>query len=416
VKEKKVLVLLLGWRIFPERGRNKITIIIFLVFASKEGGGIEAMNLFSLADDRAQEKMTLEQSSILIVDDEEYNLDVLEQFLLVKNYRVLSACTGLDALMILESEDIDLILLDVMMPGMNGYDVLREIRASKDRYIPVIMITALNSKEDKIRALEEGSDDFLNKPIDKYELYARVHTLLRTRHYYKQLATAKQRLENEVARQTAELQEALRNLQLLNQKLGDSHREIVERLSSAAEFKDPETAAHIQRISHYCGVLARAMGMDEEEVKLLIQASPMHDIGKIGVPDQILLKQGKLTPEEFDKMKEHTLIGYKILNGSDSPLLKLASEIALSHHEKYDGSGYPYGLTGADIPLSGRIVAVVDVFDALTSRRPYKEPYPNEKAYEIIRQGSGIHFDPEIVRLFFENLAEIVEIQKQYQE
>jgi putative two-component system response regulator len=158
------------------------------------------------------------------------------------------------------------------------------------------------------------------------------------------------------------------------------------------------------------------MDMGEDEVNLMIHASPMHDIGKIGVPDQILLKPGKLTPEEFEKMKEHTLIGYKILSGSDSTLLKLASEIALSHHEKYDGSGYPYGLSGEEIPLSGRIVAVVDVFDALTSRRPYKEPYPNEKAYEIIRQGSGTHFDPKIVELFFGNLSEIVRIQKQYQD
>ncbi|GEN35649.1 response regulator [Aneurinibacillus danicus] len=374
------------------------------------------MNLFSLTNELEKEKMALGRSNILIVDDEEYNLDVLEQLLTVKNYRVLSACTGGDALLILNNEDIDLILLDVMMPGMNGYEVLREIRALKERYIPVIMVTALDSKEDKIRALEEGSDDFLNKPIDKYELYARVHTLLRTRHYYKQLAMAKQRLENEVMRRTAELQEALAALRLLNNKLEDSHREIVERLSSAAEFKDPETAAHIQRISHYCGVLARAMDMGEDEVNLMIHASPMHDIGKIGVPDQILLKPGKLTPEEFEKMKEHTLIGYKILSGSDSTLLKLASEIALSHHEKYDGSGYPYGLSGEEIPLSGRIVAVVDVFDALTSRRPYKEPYPNEKAYEIIRQGSGTHFDPKIVELFFGNLSEIVRIQKQYQD
>ncbi|MBN6187715.1 two-component system response regulator [Aneurinibacillus sp. BA2021] len=374
------------------------------------------MNVYSLASHMAKEEMETEQSSILIVDDEEFNLDVLEQLLAAKNYRVFSACSGLDALMILESEDIDLVLLDVMMPGMNGYEVLREIRATKERYIPIVMVTALDSKEDKIRALEEGCDDFLNKPIDKYELYARVHTLLRTRHYYKQLTRTKRRLENEVVSRTAELQEALATLKLLNSKLEDSHREIVERLSSAAEFKDPETAAHIQRISHYSGVIARAFGMNEEKANLIIQASPMHDIGKIGVPDHILLKPGKLTLEEFEKMKEHTLIGYKILNGSDSPLLKLASEIAISHHEKYDGTGYPYGVRGEDIPLSGRIVAVVDVFDALTSKRPYKDPYPNEKAYEIIQKGSGTHFDPYIVQLFFDSLPDIVRIQHKYQE
>ncbi|MEZ2657971.1 HD domain-containing phosphohydrolase [Aneurinibacillus aneurinilyticus] len=374
------------------------------------------MNLFSLADNPAETHAGLEQSTILIVDDEEYDVGVLEQLLSVRKYRLFSACTGVDALMILENEDVDLILLDIMMPDMNGYEILREIRALKERYIPVIMVTALDNKENKIKALEEGSDDFLTKPIDKYELYARVHTLLRMRHYYKQMAITKQRLENEVARRTAELEKALKELQWLNNKLEDSHKEIVERLSSAAEFKDPETAAHIQRISYYCGVLARGMGMSDDEINLLVQASPMHDIGKIGVPDHILLKPGKLTLEEFEKMKEHTLIGHKILSGSDSPLLKLASEIALSHHEKYDGSGYPYGISGEDIPLSGRIVAVVDVFDALTSRRPYKEPFSNEKAYEIIQRGSGSHFDPRIVQLFFDNLPEIARIQSQHQD
>ncbi|WP_204244844.1 MULTISPECIES: HD domain-containing phosphohydrolase [Aneurinibacillus] len=382
----------------------------------KPGGDGEAMGFFPFATDNIKEKMWIETFSVLIVDDEECHLDIIEQFLSERNYRVFSACTGTEALCILENEDIDLVLLDIAMSSMDGYRVLREIRAMKERYIPVIMLTSFDSKEDKIKALEEGSDDFLNKPIDKYEMYARVQTLLRMRHYSKQMAVAKQRLENEVARQTAELQQALNELQLLNSKLADSHREIVERLSAAAEFKDPETAAHIQRISHYCGVVARAMGMGEEEVNLMIQASPMHDIGKIGVPDRILLKPGKLTKEEFEKMKQHTVIGHKILSGSDSQLLKLASEIALSHHEKYDGTGYPRGLSGADIPLSGRIVAVVDVFDALTSRRPYKAPYPNEKAYEIIRQGSGTHFDPLIVRLFFENLSEILRIQQQYQD
>jgi putative two-component system response regulator len=374
------------------------------------------MNFFSLTTDEKKETIALEQSVILIVDDEEYNLDVLDQLLSVKKYKVFSAASGEEAVNIVKNEEVDLVLLDIMMPGMNGYDVLREIKALKNRYIPVVMITALDGKEHKIKALEEGGDDFLNKPIDKYELYARVHTLLKTRHYYKQLTLAKERLENEVERRTNELQEALRELQLLHNKLADSHREIVERLSSAAEFKDPETAAHIHRISHYCGVLARAAGLSEEEVNLMVQASPMHDIGKIGVPDHILLKPGKLTPKEFEKMKEHTIIGYKLLSGSDSPLLKLASEIAISHHEKYDGSGYPHGIAGNDIPLSGRIVAVVDVFDALTSRRPYKEAFPNEKAYEIIRQGSGSHFDPDIVRLFFENLDQILAIQQQYQD
>jgi putative two-component system response regulator len=374
------------------------------------------MNFFSLTTDEKKETTALEQSVILIVDDEEYNLDVLEQLLSVKKYKVFSAASGEEAVDIVKNEEVDLVLLDVMMPGMNGYDVLREIKALNNRYIPVIMITALDGKEHKIKALEEGADDFLNKPIDKYELYARVHTLLKTGHYYKQLTLVKERLENEVKRRTNELQEALRELQLLHNKLADSHREIVERLSSAAEFKDPETAAHIHRISHYCGVLARAAGLSEEEVNLMVQASPMHDIGKIGVPDHILLKPGKLTPKEFEKMKEHTIIGYKLLSGSDSPLLKLASEIAISHHEKYDGSGYPHGIAGNDIPLSGRIVAVVDVFDALTSRRSYKEAFSNEKAYEIIRQGSGSHFDPDIVCLFFENLDQILAIQQQYQD
>lgn len=367
------------------------------------------MSMRSVASELDYEKVDMTKSTILIVDDEEYNLDVLEQMLMIKGYRVLCANSGQEALRRIEQEEIDLVLLDVMMPGMDGYDVLKVIKSVAGRYLPVVMVTALDRKEDKLRALEEGSDDFLNKPIDRYELYARVRTLLRTRHYYRQIAHANQRLEEEVAYRTKELEETL-------VKLEHSNRQIVEHLSAAAEFKDPETAAHIQRISHYCGVLARALGMSPEEVEMMVQASPMHDIGKIGVPDHILLKPGKLTDEEFEKMKQHTVIGHKILHGSESPLLKLASEIAISHHEKYDGSGYPNGLAGDQIPLSGRIVAVIDVFDALTSRRPYKEAFPNEKAYQIIREGSGTHFDPEIVRLFFANISEIVCIQQKYQD
>lgn len=365
--------------------------------------------MHSLASEKEYEKLDITQSTILIVDDEEYNLDVLEQLLTMKGYQVLCTSSGPEALQVIEKEEIDLILLDAMMPGMDGYDVLKAIKSVSERYLPVIMVTALDGKEDKIRALEEGSDDFLNKPINRYELYARVYTLLRTRHYYRQIVHANKRLEEEVVRRTRELEETLA-------KLENSNRKIIEHLSAAAEFKDPETAAHIQRISYYCGVLARALGMSPEEVDMMVQASPMHDIGKIGVPDHILLKPGKLTYEEFEKMKEHTAIGYKILYGSESPLLRLASEIAISHHEKYDGSGYPRGLAGDEIPLSGRIVAIVDVFDALTSRRPYKEPFPNEKAYQIIREGSGTHFDPEIVQLFFANIAEIVRIQQEYQD
>jgi putative two-component system response regulator len=374
------------------------------------------MGVFSVPSNPLEEKLEIERSTILLVDDEEYNLDILEQLLSVKNYRIRCASSGMEALEIIQNEEIDLVLLDVMMPGMNGYEVLWEIKKSPCQFFPVIMVTALDGREDRIRALEGGSDDFLTKPIDKYELYARVQTLLRTKHYYKQLISANQRLEIEVQNRTIELQRALQELRRLNEKLAASHREIVEHLSSAAEFKDPETAAHIQRISYYCGVLARGIEMDEEEADLLIQASPMHDIGKIGVPDHILLKPGKLTAEEYEKMKEHTLIGYKILNDSESPLLKLASEIAISHHEKYDGTGYPYGVSGEEIPLSGRIVAVVDVFDALTSRRPYKEAFSNEVAYDIIRKGRGNHFDPHIVDVFFENLPEILYIQNKYQD
>ncbi|WP_081413501.1 response regulator [Aneurinibacillus terranovensis] len=371
------------------------------------------MNVFSVPFKLTLEQPNVEQSTILLVDDEAFNLDILDQMLSVKNYRTLSASTGIEALSILEDEEVDLVLLDIMMPGMNGYEVLQEIKKNKARFLPVIIVTALDDKEDKIRALEGGSDDFLNKPIDKYELYARVSTLLRTRHYYKQLAFANQRLEEEVKRRTIALQNTLSELQKVNEKLSYSHYEIVQHLSSAAEFKDPETAAHIQRISHYSGVLTRSMGLSKEDIELMIGASPMHDIGKIGVPDHILLKPGKLTPEEFEKMKEHTTIGYKILCGSESPLLRLASEIAISHHEKFDGSGYPNGLAGEDIPLSGRIVAVADVFDALTSRRPYKEAFPNEVALDIICKGRGSHFDPKIVDVFLKSLPEILDIQKQ---
>ncbi|WCK55013.1 two-component system response regulator [Aneurinibacillus sp. Ricciae_BoGa-3] len=361
-------------------------------------------------------KPDIEKSTILLVDDELFNLDILDQLLSAQHYNTYTALSGREALKIIEENDIDLVLLDIMMPDMNGYEVLRKIKSRTDRFIPVIMVTALDSRDDRLLALEYGSDDFLTKPIDRVELFARVKTLLQTRHFYKQLVSANQRLEVEVKKRTAELEKAFKNLKNLNATLARSSRKIVQHLSSAAEFKDPETAAHIQRISHYTGVLARAYGLHPAEVDLLVDASPMHDIGKIGVPDHILLKPGKLTAEEFEIMKEHTTIGYKILSDTEFPLLRLASEIALTHHEKYDGTGYPNGMSGRDIPLSGRIVAVVDVFDALTSSRPYKEPFSNETAYSIIRKGSGTHFDPNMVNLFFDVLPEIESIQKTYQD
>lgn len=320
---------------------------------------------------------------ILIVDDEPANLRVLRS-VLQSHYRLAFARDGEEALQVAMKERPALMLLDVMMPGMSGYEVCRRMQEDESLAgVPVIFITALNEAEDEARAFEAGGVDFITKPISPPVVRARVRTHL-------SLVRA--------------------------EELKRTRLQVIQRLGRAAEYKDNETGLHVLRMSHYAHVIARAAGFPETAAEDLLHAAPMHDIGKIGIPDHILLKPGRLTGEEMAIMRRHPLIGAEIIGETDSPLLALARSVALYHHEKWDGSGYPHGLAGEDIPLEARIVALADVFDALTSRRPYKEAWSVEEALSLIRSESGRHFDPDLVATLEAELPAILEIRERWSE
>lgn len=309
----------------------------------------------------------------------------------------------------------DLVLLDIMMPGMDGFAVARKIRenpACKD--VPIIMVTALSSIDDRLKAVETGANDYITKPIDKSELRVRTASMLRMKAAQDEIKRYQTELEDMVRVRTEALSLVVENLQQLQQGTIQAHLETIHCLSYAAEYKDEDTAQHIHRMSHYSALLATKLGLPEREVYQILHASPMHDVGKIGIPDAILLKPGKLTPDEWEIMKEHSQIGAKILEQSTSELLQVGATIAMSHHEKWDGSGYPVGLAGKKIPLYGRICAISDVFDALTSRRPYKEPFSNEKSLDIMKQGHGKHFDPAVLDIFLEHFDTILDIKSRF--
>lgn len=345
---------------------------------------------------------------ILVVDDEERNRRLMEAMLLPLDYQVILARDGEEALAKVREIPPDVILLDIMMPKMDGFEVVRQLK-KEAKTIPVVMVTALREVEDRIKALDAGADDFLTKPVDKTELRARVSSLLKVKAYNDYMRNYQEELEVEVARRTEQLRQALEEVKAAS-------LDTIYRLSRAAEYKDEETGAHIQRMSHYAAAVARRMGLNEETVETILYAAPMHDVGKIGIPDYILLKPGKLEPDEWEIMKQHTIIGAKILEGSKAEFIKLANVIALSHHEKWDGSGYPQGLKGSKIPIAGRITAITDVFDALTSRRPYKEPFSVEKSLSIIKECRGSHFDPEVVDAFFAVKKRVLDIKEEYKD
>jgi putative two-component system response regulator len=349
---------------------------------------------------------------ILIVDDEELNRELLEDLIASFGHEPEMARDGIEALAMMKL-DIDLVLLDVMMPGMDGFEVAKRIRENVDYSdLPIIMVTALTSKEDRLRAVEAGANDFITKPVDKTELKVRTASLLKMKEAQDAIKRHKAELEKKVEQRTAELRLALQDMAEAQRKTHQAHLETIQRLAIAAEYKDEDTAAHINRMSNYCAIIARGLHLSPGEQEIILHASPMHDVGKIGIADAILLKPDKLHEDEWDIIKQHSTIGYRILSGSSSELLQVGEIIALSHHEKWDGSGYPKGLVGKDIHLFGRICAVADVFDALTSKRPYKKAFSNEKAYEILRESRGTHFDPKVLDVFFEHLDEVVAIQK----
>jgi len=346
---------------------------------------------------------------ILVADDEERNRTLLSEILLSLGYAVELAENGQEAVQMIRQAPPDVVLLDIHMPGMNGLEVTRIVKEDpRLRHIPIVIITGAADTRTRVEALRLGADDFLQKPPHLPELTARVRSLVKVKAFHDHLLGYQKKLEQEVAERTRELEQALSRL-----KAGSL--DTIYRLSRAAEYKDEDTAVHIQRISYYAEAVARQLGLAAQRVEAILYASPMHDIGKIGVPDRILLKPGKLDAEEWRIMKQHTIFGGRILEGGDG-FMALACSIALSHHERWDGTGYPRGLQGSDTPLEGRITAVVDVFDALTSRRPYKAALPVEESLRIIREGSGSHFDPRIVEAFLAARAGILEIRELLQD
>jgi len=350
----------------------------------------------------------LEKISILAVDDEPFNLDLIEAaFDEYDNISIINAQDGREALAYLDSMQFDVVLLDISMPEMDGLEVLKIIRDNqKLKQLPVLMVTANAEKEQE--AILLGASDFIAKPYDIEILCARTFNYAKLNFFHKQVLNQQNILEVQVAERTAELETAL-------EMAKKTEYEISIRLGRASEFRDLETGGHIKRMSHYSKLLAQLYGLGEEECELILYAAPLHDIGKVGIPDSILLKPGRFEGNEFDIMKQHAALGAKMLEGAEQfPVLKAGHIIALEHHEKWDGSGYPNAIKGKEIHLYARIVAIADVFDALSSKRCYKEAMPLDKVLAIMKADAGTHFDPELTKLFLDNLDKFLEIKEIY--
>lgn len=323
---------------------------------------------------------------ILIVDDTPSNIKILGEILLPE-YEVNIATSGPQALDNIENNPPDLVLLDIMMPEMDGFEVCRKIKENENtKDIPVIFVTAKDEVSDEAKGFEIGGIDYITKPVTPSIVLARIKTHL-------ELKSANEDLKN----QNAILDQKIKKRRM---ELKASQLEAVERLGLAAEYRDEETGQHIKRISEYCRLIGIHLGFTTEGNENLAIASTMHDVGKIGIPDHIIMKPGKLTADEWEIMKNHTVIGAKLLSESESEILQAAETIALTHHEKWDGTGYPNGLKGEEIPLIGRIVCMCDMFDTLVSERPYKESWSIKSAIQEIKNKSGTYFDPKLVELF----------------
>lgn len=366
-------------------------------------------------------KRSPQSVKVMIVDDDSISVKIVRRYLEKTGYSdFVTTNDPRRAISLIEAHQPHIMLLDIMMPEMDGFEVLELVRLTKSTLeLPVIVLTGSDDPETKLRSLELGATDILNKPVDPSELTVRVRNAAMINAAHQQQVQHAQNLEQQVRQRTSELYKA--------------HEELVLSLARAAEFRDDDTGQHVERVGRYVRSICLELGMSNDDAILHEQAAQMHDVGKIGIPDSILLKPGKLEPEEFDKIKKHvdygqhifehlpddernvlrnhTVYGAQILNVSSSPVIQLAHEIAISHHEKWNGKGYPYGLSGEDIPLSGRITAVADVFDALSSERPYKKAFPIPKCLGILDEERGQHFDPQIVDAFFARRTEILRTQ-----
>ncbi|MEA3288590.1 MAG: two-component system response regulator [Campylobacterota bacterium] len=341
------------------------------------------------------------QKSILIVDDTELNINTLMD-LLDEKYDILAALDGESALEIVEEEEnIDLILLDIMMPGLDGFEVCRRLKAnSNTQDIPIIFITAKTDDESIEKAYELGGVDYITKPFRAREVLSRIINHLT-------LSEQSHILEQKVQDKTQELHD-------INQELEETQREVIFTMGSIGERRSKETGYHVTRVALYSELLAKHYGLEDKEVQMLKEASPMHDIGKVAIPDEILNKPARFTPEEFEHMKEHAIHGYEMLKYSNRPLLKTAAIVASEHHEKWDGTGYPNGLKGEQIHIYGRITALADVFDALGSYRVYKDAWSDDEIFKLFKDEKGKHFDPQLIDIFFDNLDQFLSIRDKF--
>jgi putative two-component system response regulator len=347
------------------------------------------------------------------VDDEDAVRRLLGYLLEPHGYAISLAADAREARHQLAQQPFALVLCDVNMPGESGMDLIRHILSHYSR-TAVIMVTGLDSPVLANAALDMGAFGYVIKPFESNEVLISVANALRRRKLEIENGMHRENLEEMVRTRTIALQQALEWLERSEKELRLSREETIQRLAIAAEFRDSATAQHIQRMSHYCELLARRYGLSPDRCDLIRTASPMHDIGKIGTPDHVLLKPGKFTPEEFNVIAQHAEIGYRILVGSDAELLKVAALIAWTHHERWDGSGYPRKLKGDAIPLEGRIAAVADAFDALTTERVYKPAFPFEHAVELMTKHRGEHYDPDLLDVFVASIDEIKSIHDQY--
>jgi putative two-component system response regulator len=363
----------------------------------------------------------LKQARILIVDDEPLNIDVVQGYLQMDGYQNIQfTAHAIEALPLIGTFSPDLVLLDIHMPDISGLEILKAIRADHQySAIPVVILTASSTNETKLAVLECGATDLLSKPVHQAELMARIRNVLTVKAYQDRLCSYSEELENAVRQRTADLEA--------------SRLEVIHCLARAAEFRDDDTGRHIVRVGRYARIVGAGLGLSAERLDILEPAAQLHDVGKIGIPDAVLLKPGKLNREEFRVMQQHCAFGKRIVEGhpddevelvrrhtevgaqivgvGHSPILKMATQIALTHHERWDGTGYPLGLAGEDIPLEGRITAVADVFDALSSRRAYKPAYPVETCFQIIESGRGTHFDPAVVDALLSRRDDVIAVQ-----
>ena len=358
--------------------------------------------------------MVAVQPSLLVVDDEETIRSLLVRVLKRGGYEnVQSAASDADARELLVADDVDLVLSDVQMPGSSGIELLNYMHDEFPR-IATLMVTGVDDAALADQALALGAYGYIIKPFRQSEVLIGVSNALRRRTLELENQTQRDQLQETVERRTAQLSDTIVKLELSEKNLLVSRAETIERLAVAGEFRDEETGFHVARMSRYCEILAGRCG-DAQLRTAIREASSLHDVGKIGIPDSILLKPGALTPDERTIMEEHARIGHRILKESASPLLKLAAEIALTHHEKVDGSGYPQGLVGDEIPLAGRIAGIADVFDALTSNRVYRPAFSVEEAVEMMKKDAGTHFEPDLLETFWEVLPEVLAVKREYE-